>query len=407
MFKTSNVWKKPTNMIVKRASSVTLSRIAGHRYPSDDAEKASLLNYFSAPQEISVGYIIITLNENIESHRNSYGIPRSEYDNDFYLYRVVDVVLMTASHGVCDSTSDIGGVNYLKTSNCDDSGNFYDDNTSSSSSTSNNHKTNIENQSIYSAVQIFAQLLSPICRPSKCSVVTVKDVTTIGLKGRANCIVPNMRSIGDFIDFYLSRKSEYHIQKDSLVGSWTQIRNFLEPSVTQLHEVFNPILHLAFTAKNDDMLISSYDLIDHAYNDENINNRHKINSKSADHDSLFHCIAKDDSDNYVSCREKDGDGNSNSSVREYSLSDCALFNLMKSPLLIESASGEDGMFFRVLLIFYVDTYFHSFIPIFFLLALFIFFFPLLVSISTLFFLSVYSPLIFSLHVYKIVFDHQT
>ena len=344
-------------MIVKRASSVTLSRIAGHRYPSDDAEKASLLNYFSAPQEISVGYIIITLNENIESHRNSYGIPRSEYDNDFYLYRVVDVVLMTASHGVCDSTSDIGGVNYLKTSNCDDSGNFYDDNTGSSSSTSNNHKTNIENQSIYSAVQIFAQLLSPICRPSKCSVVTVKDVTTIGLKGRANCIVPNMRSIGDFIDFYLSRKSEYHIQKDSLVGSWTQIRNFLEPSVTQLHEVFNPILHLAFTAKNDDMLISSYDLIDHAYNDENINNRHKINSKSADHDSLFHCIAKDDSDNYVSCREKDGVGNCNSpSVREYSLSDCALFNLMKSPLLIESASGEDGMFFRLLLIFYVNIF---------------------------------------------------
>ena len=357
-------------MVVRRASSVTLSRIAGHRYPSDDVEKASLLNYFSTSQEISLGHIIIILNGNLESHRNSYGIHRREYDNDFYLYRVVDIVQMIAHHAECESTSDTSGINCSKINNCDGSSDINNDNAGSSNiSDSNNHKNNMENQSIYSAVRIFGQSLNPISRLQNHSVVTVKDVTTIGLKGRANCIVPNMKSIGDFIDFYLSRKYEYHIKRDSLVGAWTQIRNFLEPSVTQLHEVFSPIMHLAFTTKNDDMLVSSYDLVDQTHNYENINYRHRLNNKSAGHESFLHCIANDDSDNNVSNDKEVRDENRNSSFKEYSLSDCALFNLMKSPLLIESASGEDGTlknfsnFLCRLLFLFLDHYSFSLFPL--------------------------------------------
>ena len=417
---------------MKRASSVTLSRIAGYKYPNDEVEKKSLLTYFSAPQGVSINDVIITINGSLESHSNYYDPSYVEDDNTFNLYCVTDIILVAENQDV--NYSYIDGIEYSngkeKVTGCDSTEYIEDDNIGGNNTTIDEGKACVENQSIESAVRMYSHSLSTINKPSMNLVITVVDITTIGLKGRVNCIVPNMRSIGDFIDDYRRKKCEFHLPNNSQIGSWIQIRNFLEPSIIQLYEVFCPVLNIAFAVscndnngiamndyRNDYNLTNMKRNLPHSTdndirknrknNNNNINNSNNDNNNNNNHDNnnyYYHNNSNsntnnddydiddhnknynsndsrydnnnnnndssDDNNNNNNDSDDDNKNNRNNNFNnhnnnnnnnnnggsghndrqidnrlfseKYSVSDGALFNLIKSPLLIESACGEDG-----------------------------------------------------------------
>ena len=255
---------RPANILYQNGTAVTLSRVAGYRYPDDEAEKKILLRHFSEGQKVLVGDFICVcgLQELFQA------------DDNLYLYFIRNVDTDPAGN---DKNKIIGNsVNSIRK---------YDD----SSEYGNDTNTSSNNSGYAKQSSISDFRLTTISRPRLIVTVTVKDKTTIVMKGRTNCTVPDIRALKDF--FYIVR------QNDPDRGPWNSIRNLLEVSVLKFCDAMSIVLQLACSVKS--------------------------------------------SDNYNICDSRAGD-NMNNIGGEYSVSDATLFNLIKSPTLVESTTGEEG-----------------------------------------------------------------
>ena len=350
---------KPRNILLREASSVTLSRISGYEYPKDEIEKKLLLQYFSNSQNVTLGSIICVSTVDMCSSSESKSlIAEKSYLQLYYVKEIILTVLKTDNNN----------------SNMNNNDNISDmeshDNNSSSRKFSLNYSECSASSSLNSGtkdsnlISNIIPYLSLLYRPNVTVTITVKGVTTLGLKGRTNCIVPNLKYLEDYIDRTKIRiKTQKNLKNQKIQNNhsrpWTLLRNLLEPSVVDLSEALSPVLHLAFSAIREENVNSGrYDYFRSnsnysSNNDSNTTNRrykniltnsshsnNSYNSNDNDRNNDRNNNENRSRDNRYNWKRNDQD--SHSSDTHYSVNDHALFNIIKSPQLVENPTGEEG-----------------------------------------------------------------
>lgn len=333
-------------IIYKEISAITISRIAGYKYPENnteiDIEKMALQSFFSRPQRMAVGDVICVSTSELRNSDKPVSVLMKSFevlsrrDKDFlFMYLVKEIALNENFHDICSSESSNSD---HKNTNCSskeshqinsnsNSSESHSINSSSNSSSSNrnisgntnqidicdeNNKMNKDKCTNESGIPD-SFLISATARtetPPLVLLVTSRDMTKISLKGLSNCRTFDISMLTDFChDLYsvpiksVSQRCHESQGNGIFAASVVSQESLLAPSVDHLVKALSPIISLA----NDSL---------DNYKSEIENNQY---------------LDGDNENNY----------NGYSDI-QHSMTDSALYSLITSPLLIECSCGEHG-----------------------------------------------------------------